>query len=163
MPASAEQWTPLDPRVVGLWRLAGIGTAVAVAAALGVAEWLVRRAGAPGWLPVAVVPVAVGVVGVAVAVVGPVLAHRRWRYRLGPRALELRRGVVVHRRSAVPYLRVQQVELAQGPVERWLGLTRVVITTAAATSDGAVPGLSAESAERLRELVLERVGDDDAV
>lgn len=157
------EWTPLAPRAVTLWRLGGLGVVGVGVAVLAVGEWLLRRADALAWLPVAVVPAAVAAVGAVVAIGAPVLAHRRWRYRLGERALELRRGVVVHRVSAVPYLRVQQVELAQGPLERWLGLTRVVVTTAAATTDGAVPGLSADAAERLRELVLERVGDDDAV
>lgn len=156
-------WTPLADRAVTLWRLNGLAVVVPVVAVLAIGEWLLRRAEVVGWLPVAVVPAAVAVVGLVVALVVPTLAHRRWRYRLGERALELRRGVVVHRVSAVPYLRVQQVELAQGPIERWLGLTRVVVTTAAATTDGAVPGLSADAAEQLRELVLERVGDDDAV
>jgi hypothetical protein len=37
------------------------------------------------------------------------------------------------------------------------------LTTAAATSDGSVPGLDPGDAEAFRQLVLERAGRDDAV
>jgi membrane protein YdbS with pleckstrin-like domain len=71
--------------------------------------------------------------------------------------------VVVRRTSIVPYRRVQQIDLSRGPLDRLLGLTTAGITTAAATTDGGVPGLVPEVADRFRQVVLERAGRDDAV
>ncbi|HSL56522.1 MAG TPA: PH domain-containing protein [Acidimicrobiales bacterium] len=157
------RWTAVDPRAVVLWRIIALTVSAAAVAAAAMGAWLAHRADLVGSTVAVVGPVSLAVAAIAGSLAGPVLAHRRWRYRLGELAIELRRGVIVHRTSAVPYVRVQQIDLAQGPVERILGLSRAVVTTAAATTDGSIPGLRTEVAEHLRALVLERVGDDDAV
>jgi uncharacterized protein len=50
---------------------------------------------------------------VVAALVWPPIVYRHWSYRLADDALEISRGVLVQRRSVVPYRRVQQVDLAQ--------------------------------------------------
>lgn len=88
-------------------------------------------------------------------------ARRTWS--LGSTALELRRGVLVHRASSIPYYRIQQIDLERGPIERLIGLSQLVVRTAAATSDGTLYGLEPDDATRLRHRLLELAGVDDAV
>ena len=64
----------------------------------------------------------------------------------GPDALELRHGVVRRIHSAIPY-RVQHIDVAQGPVERAVGLSRLVLHTASAGTDAIIPGIAAGDAE----------------
>ncbi|MGY6499473.1 MAG: PH domain-containing protein [Acidimicrobiales bacterium] len=157
------EWCALHPRAVTLWRLSIIGNGLTLVAVLAVAELVVRSAGWVDDVPPAVVPGSIALVVAVVAMVWPPAAYARWRYRLSDEALELRRGVVVHRWSVVPYHRVQQIDLSRGPIDRFLGLTSADLTTAAATTDGSVPALEPALAEEFRRVVLERAGRGDAV
>ncbi len=65
--------------------------------------------------------------------------------------LLVRRGVLVRRLSVVPYGRMQFVDVVAGPLARRYGLATLVLHTAAAASDAALPGLRADEAARLRD------------
>jgi len=99
---------------------------------------------------------AVGVLAVGVVVLGLVLVAVRRRYdALGwverDDDLLVRRGVLVRRTSVVPYGRMQYVDVTAGPLDRRLGLSTVVLHTAAAATDARVPGLREADAARLRD------------
>lgn len=99
---------------------------------------------------------AVGVVVLAVALLGLVLVGVRRRFdALGYAErvddLLVRRGVMVRRTSVVPYGRMQYVDVTAGPLDRRLGLSTVVLHTAAAATDAQVPGLREAEATRLRD------------
>ena len=55
------------------------------------------------------------------------------------------------------------IDIAQGPVERAVGLARLVVHTASAGTDASIPGIAAGDAEGLRRLILARTGHGDAV
>ena len=86
----------------------------------------------------------------------PKARWKRWRWRLGPQALHLRFGVLIRRSEHVPYFRIQHIELLNGPVERWLGLTTLTVTTASASGAAVLPGLSQTDAPALRQALLDR-------
>lgn len=157
---------PLDPRVRILWRLAtGLrGVAWTGAAALveafgagrPVVGALLPEAVPPGWFTGGM-----AALWILVLVVVPGLRYRRWRYALRTDDLWIRRGIVVHRISVIPYSRLQFVDTRQGPLERWFGLTELVVHTAAPGTSGLIPGLRAGEAEALRER-LARVASGEA-
>ena len=93
----------------------------------------------------------------------PRARHRHWRYQVAEDALELRHGVVRRIHSAIPYFRVQHIDVAQGPVERAVGLARLIVHTALAGTDATIPGIAAGDADGLRRLILARAGSGDAV
>lgn len=96
------------------------------------------------------VAVAVGVV----ALVSIVFEPRRVRsiaYRLREDDLVFKRGIMFQRQVAVPYGRMQLVDITRGPVARALGLADLKFVTAAAATAVTVPGLPAEEADRLRD------------
>src|SRR5688572_945801 len=99
-------------------------------------------------------------------VAGVLFGRSAWRRRtwaLAPRALELRRGVVVHRATSIPYERIQQIDVERGPIERLVGLSQLVVRTAAATTDANLYGLAPEDADALRQRLLDLAGIDDVV
>lgn len=151
----------LAPQVVTLWRAGGalpmallLVPATAVGAAIGGLAWLV---------PLAVLGLAAFVIGVL-----PGMRHRRWRWRLTDRALELEYGVVVRQVRALPYFRIQHIDVDHGPLDRWLGLARLQVHTASVTAT--LPGLPAGQAPGIRAALLQLAGTavagaqgDDAV
>jgi membrane protein YdbS with pleckstrin-like domain len=93
----------------------------------------------------------------------PRARYRAWRWRLTDIALELRYGILVHRHEAVPYFRVQQIDISQGPFDRLLGLATLQVTTASASGSAGLPGIPADDAPQIRKQLLARaavaVGD----
>lgn len=65
--------------------------------------------------------------------------------------LVVRSGILVQRTVLVPYGRMQLVDVTSGPLDRKMGIARVQLHTAAATTDAAIPGLPTEEAARLRD------------
>jgi membrane protein YdbS with pleckstrin-like domain len=103
---------------------------------------------------------------VTVPVVMLVLAV--WRLVLIPRQVRaigyaerdddllIRGGIFFQRTMAVPYGRMQYVDIGVGPVERGLGLCTLKLHTAAPGTNATIPGLPAEEGARLREQLAAR-------
>lgn len=156
--ASAPPQTRLDP-VPGEWRrvspkyvvvdlvgnLVG-GVVMTVASGL---PWFFSQL---GWL--LVLPIVVGVVSLVTLVLTP----RRVRaigYMLRDDDLLFRRGIMFQRFVAVPYGRMQLVDINRGPLARAVGLSELKLVTAAAASNVTIPGLPAQDAEDLRDRLVE--------
>ena len=104
-----------------------------------------------GWLVLAAV--------VVTAVIRLVFAPRRVRaigWVLREDDLVVRRGILLSRLVAVPYGRMQLVDVNRGPVARLLGLAELRLVTAAATSDVTLPGLPEAEATELRDALVAR-------
>jgi membrane protein YdbS with pleckstrin-like domain len=166
MTEATESWVAarqLDPRVVTVWTVQeAIGYAVLALLVLAIDIGARLAGGEPPWppgLPAGVLAVAGGLAAWWV----PWARYRHWSYQVADDALELRHGVVRRIHSAIPYFRVQHIDVAQGPVERAVGLARLQLHTASAGTDATIPGIAAEEAEGLRRLILARAGHGDAV
>lgn len=147
---------PLDRRVVAYWRLrlaAGTGVAASVGAACG---WLL--AGPPG---AALAALAVVALGGATASLLPRARYRAWGFAVRHNDLVVKHGVLWRTTSIVPHARIQHVDTRQGPLERRLGLARVVVHTAGWVGGViGIPGLSLAHAEALRDQLAALSGDD---
>ena len=89
-----------------------------------------------------------------VSLLGIAFEPRRVRsiaYRLREDDLLFKRGIMFQRQVAVPYGRMQLVDITRGPVARALGLADLKFVTAAAATAVTVPGLPMEEADRLRD------------
>jgi uncharacterized protein len=154
----AEGPHALSPKVIPLWRFRASGWAasIAIVATLpgAVAGSAVLTAALGG---------AVAVAGLTLAWWLPAVAHRRWRYELTAGTVELRHGVLVVVESSIPHFRVQHVDTRQGPLERWLGVARLEISTASSATDATIPGIEAERADAVRRHILERAETTEGV
>lgn len=70
--------------------------------------------------------------------------------------LLLRRGILFRNQVAVPYGRIQYVDIRQGPLQRAFGITYIVITTAGGGTASTFEGLPLAEAERLRDDLTQR-------
>ena len=100
---------------------------------------------------------AISIAVAAIALIALVLVPRRVRsigYQLRDDDLLFRRGIMFLRFVAVPYGRMQLVDINRGPVDRFLGLSELRFVTAAASTGVTIPGLEAADADALRDRLV---------
>ncbi len=89
----------------------------------------------PVWVHVTVLAVTIVLAILHVAVV-PLWRYRVHRWEITDTAVYTRSGWLTQERRIAPISRIQTVDTERGPIERWLGLATVTVTTA--SSAGAV-------------------------
>jgi membrane protein YdbS with pleckstrin-like domain len=80
---------------------------------------------------------------------------RSWGYVERDDDLYITHGVLFRSLVAVPYGRMQLVEVGSGPLERAFGLANVSLKTASPETNATIPGLPPEEAARLRDRLTE--------
>jgi hypothetical protein len=93
------------------------------------------------------------------------MAHNRYRAE----GYALRENDIMHKKGhwwktqlTVPYLRIQHIELEQGPIARYFGLGAVTVYTAGDSSgDLSISGIAYEEAERIKAFIAKKVGANE--
>jgi membrane protein YdbS with pleckstrin-like domain len=80
---------------------------------------------------------------------------RRWGYAEQAEELYITRGALVRTFVAVPYGRMQFVDVNAGPLDRMLKIATVHLHTASPGTTAVIPGLTADEAARLRDRLTE--------
>ena len=148
----------LPRRIRTVWRLEAAGRWGGIAlGALVIATALGDDLPAPLPSLLWIVPLAGALLELTVI---PELRWRRWRFEVRDEELDLRRGTFTVVRTLVPMARVQHVDTRRGLLDQALGLTGVVVHTAAGTT--AIPGLLDHDALDLRDRIatLARTPDE---
>ncbi|AXL11220.1 hypothetical protein DXT68_03035 [Microbacterium foliorum] len=102
------------------------------------------------WIPAAVV--------VAIEIITLVILPRQAKaigYMLRDDDIVFRKGILWQRMIAVPYGRMQLVDITQGPLDRAFGVSQLKMVTAAATTGVQIPGLTQAASEALRDTLIE--------
>ncbi|BDZ55432.1 PH domain-containing protein [Agromyces marinus] len=139
-----DDWRRVSPKHVVVEVVGSVITAgITVAVLLVVGAWFELTWAT--WAGIAVAVLA------AVAIAFEPRRVRSIRYRRRADDLVFRRGIMFQRQVAVPYGRMQLVDITRGPVSRALGLADLKFVTAAAATAVTLPGLTLEDAEALRD------------
>lgn len=80
---------------------------------------------------------------------------RAYGFQLRRDDLVFRRGILWQRFVAVPYGRMQLVDITHGPLDRGFGIAQLKLVTAAATTGVVIPGLAQQTAEDLRDVLID--------
>lgn len=84
----------------------------------------------------------------------PLRRHAARGFDLGADRLRVVRGLWFRSDTVVPFGRVQHIDVTQGPLERAFGLATLVVHTAGThNASVALPGLAAEDAAAMREMI----------
>lgn len=105
------------------------------------------------WMPRWALFLALGVLWLVSVVMVPYRV-RAMKYRLRDDDFVYRRGIIFQRQVAVPYGRLQLVDVTRGPLARLLGLSELRLVTAASTSGVVIPGLVRDRALSLRDELI---------
>jgi membrane protein YdbS with pleckstrin-like domain len=146
LPQTGE-WRRVSPKLIGVELVSGAVFLVAVSA-VGVGLWYLGV----GWLAAGLWAVAL------ITLINLAFTPRRVRsigYQLRDDDLLFRRGIMWQRFVAVPYGRMQLVDINRGPVARSLGLSELKFVTAAAAAGVTIPGLPEAEADELRDHLVQ--------
>ena len=142
------RWHQISPRyVVSQFVQNGIFLALVLAAALVVSLvfeqlWV--------WIPAGVI--------LLVTAFTLIILPRQARaigYMLRDDDIVFRKGILWQRIIAVPYGRMQLVDITHGPLDRAFGVAQLKMVTAAATTGVQIPGLTQQAAQSLRDTLIE--------
>lgn len=160
-PPETIEFHPLDPRIIYVWRIAGLifCGVILLVSLFGVVLVSLKEPAARPWALLGWVVVAAFLLWVCLTV--PPRRYRSWGYRIDDKVLETRSGKLFQVLRLLPLNRLQHVDLQRGPVERMFGLARLQLHTAG-THDATItiPGLAAEVATQLRDHLVARGGED---
>ena len=95
--------------------------------------------------------------------IGILIYWRRFAFHVGGSEIRIDSGIISRKQSSIPFDRIQDVDITQGPLARLFGLAKVKFETGAS---GAGPGapesvlycISLERAEEIRALIRGRAG-----
>lgn len=140
----------IDEQILLIWLAAALVVASALGLAVGVVDQLFVGIGI--WLGPAVF--------IAATFLGSVYVGARYRtfkFECSPHALYLERGVFTRVQTVVQVASIRRVDVRRGPIERLVGLQRLVVHSAGTPSATvAIPGLSAERARTLQDRLQAR-------
>lgn len=147
MPPATDGWEGISPKhQIDEWLTASFVYGL-MAVGLGVSLFIPEVL---PWMPRWVLFVVLGVLWVVTMVMVP-LRVRAMKYQLREDDFVYRRGVIFQRQVAVPYGRLQLVDVTRGPLARVLGLSELRLVTAASTSGVVIPGIVRDRALSLRD------------
>jgi hypothetical protein len=141
-------WQRVSPKYVLVVLISSLISGL-IACAVTVFLWLVAGL-SWAWLLL----IAAAIVTIVLLIVAPRRA-RAIGYVLRSDDLLFRRGIMFQRFVAVPYGRMQLIDITRGPVGRMLGLADLKFVTAAASTSVAIPGLPDGTAGELRDRLVQ--------
>ncbi|HEY0149817.1 MAG TPA: PH domain-containing protein [Allosphingosinicella sp.] len=103
------------------------------------------------------------ILSVYLVLIAPGRRFRRWGYAIDAEELQVARGVLTQIHTTVPLDRVQHLDIAQGPLERSFGVSRLIVHTAGTLhSQVVLPGLARPTAEAMRDDIRARIKRESA-
>ena len=150
--------TPLSPSQKKVLRVRGLIAALVILVPAAIAaSALFGKAALPSGLVLAAALLAASILAFFV----PGRHYRAWGYDSTDDELHIRSGILVERRTIVPFGRVQHIDVSQGPIERRYGVGTLTLHTAGTRNAAvALSGLDLPDAERMRDEIRGKIRQD---
>jgi len=146
-------WQRVSPALTKVRRILAIPPLVLLGLVMAILA--VTRLG-PTWLTILFAVVAIGALGGAAWTWSWAPRNTAsWGYAEDEEDLLVTGGVMFRRLVAVPYGRMQFVDVQAGPIDRAFGIASVTLHTASTETAATIPGLAADEATRLRNRLTE--------
>ena len=159
----SEEYKSLNPKCkIAMYIVYSVLFAILFIILASIGYFLIDGDSGAYWL----ITVPILVVVLAYVIIAPQIFFRRYKYILTSDKIDVRRGIIIVRRTVVPIERIHQVEVTRGPINNLLKLADVKITTAGGTAtiqflDIPVANNIAEELNNyINEIVRDRKKDD---
>lgn len=143
-----------------IWRIYSIGQIVIDLVILGIVLYITRNMDIPNYIFV----IGAIVLFIYFVIITFFIPNIKWKiisYEVREHEIEIQTGLFIIKRTIIPIIRVQHVDVKQGPLIKQKKLANIDITTAATTHT--IPLLREEDADMLRLKISElaRVAKED--
>jgi hypothetical protein len=158
--ADDQRLTPAEPGYLTVLRLHWLALMLPLCIGGALVDWFVIRPLGWGWGLLTVAPLMLTLLLMTVTATRQ-FAHRG--HALDADSLRVVRGHLFHTDTIVPFVRVQHIDVGQGPVERLCGVAHLVVHTAGThNSIVTLPGLRPDSADAIRDTIRRHIQSDFA-
>ena len=82
-------------------------------------------------------------------VIFPIIEYKQWGYKVEEDKVVIRHGIFFIQKTIIPIIRIQNITISQGPINRRLGLFQVEM--ALASGSFSIEGLDKETADAISE------------
>ncbi|MEO4054917.1 PH domain-containing protein [Solibacillus sp. CAU 1738] len=143
-----------------VWRLYGIIETIIAIIFAGIISFLTFKFNFPPFVYYIATAVVV-LVGILTIWLFPNIRWKIWRYEVREQEIEIQSGLFIVKRTLIPMVRVQHVDMGQGPILKKYDLANISISSAATTH--IIPMLVTADADALRAKISElaKVAEDD--
>lgn len=157
---TSEGLDPVDPRYTNVLRITTAMNLIPLAIGASVFDaLLIRHLEGPYGLITGLA----WLIAIFMIISFPARRMQRWGYKIGEGQLRVARGWLFRTDTIVPFVRVQHIDVGQGPVERWFGLSHLIVHTSGThNSTVTLPGLPADLAAAMRETIRRHIQTDFA-
>lgn len=151
------EYNRVDPRAIKSWRIGQlIGLIVVLAVSVPAAFFLLQSNWESGFKYIILGGIAVICLYSAAAVlIFPAIEYRQWGYIVEEDKVVIRHGIFFIKETIIPVIRIQNITVSQGPINRKLGLYEVEI--ALASGNFSIEGLDKETADAISENLKSRL------
>lgn len=87
--------------------------------------------------------------------ISPTIEYKQWRYKITNDKIEFSEGIYFVRKVIIPIIRIQHIQLNQGPINKILGLYDISIFTAGGQHK--IPNIDCKIAEEISEYLKEDI------
>ena len=152
-----RSFNKLDPRIVASWKIVRWIRFGILEAAQTAGMYIFLKQGFPPeiTIPAIIVYAAIFLYLVITPFLYPAIEYRQWGYIISEDRVDIRHGIFYIQRTIIPIVRIQHVTIAQGPINRRLGVSTILINTASGVFK--IEGLSNENADRIAESLKDRL------
>lgn len=148
---SHNKFTKLDPRVIKSWKISRWIRFVILAIVFGMPTLILAQQ--DFFAEIAIPVFSFDILILAYLLVSPFLypaiEYRQWGYIITEDRVEIKHGIFFIQTTIIPIIRVQHVTIAQGPINRKLGISTIHINTASGIFK--IEGLSDDDAKSIAE------------
>lgn len=113
-----------------------------------------------GWwdfLPVKIAYVAVMGLVILNTLVSPAFRYERYRYKIDDECIHVKEGYLWVTETIVPIERIQNLEVSQGPFDRYYKVAKVIVTTGG--GEVSLSFIAKEKADEIAEYLKKRVNE----
>jgi hypothetical protein len=150
-PDEDDELTRVHPNYAHALRVQTALAALPVLVGAGAAELALRDLGV---IPPGLIAGAVLLIAAALVIRIPQTRYNARGYQISADRLRVVRGLMFRSDTVVPFGRVQHIDVAQGPLERFFGIATLTLHTAGNhNASVSLPGLGEELAREMREAI----------
>ncbi|WGX74795.1 PH domain-containing protein [Paraclostridium bifermentans] len=99
----------------------------------------------------------VGLIGIS-AYIEPFFEYKQWSYRINEEEISFTEGIFFKRSVTIPIVRIQNINLSEGPINRKFNLADVKIGTAGGSYK--IPNIDKEEVEKIREFLKIKINEN---